>query len=181
MTLPPPRQQVRDSAADKQNSKLFGMSDRSLQLNYDKAYSCPVCRLGQISNLALMEAFACDLCHNIFEANLEKQQLRMVSRQPALIWRWNGRNWIEARTEGMEFGWGYLLAAIMLVALPTSLIGLTIYIFPPTPDTPLYWIPYVWTGLTFLSHLGIIIWLALEFYQLPIGIYLRAIGRRLSR
>lgn len=170
---------MRNSTADKQKSKLFSRSDRLEELSYGGVYSCPVCRLGKIRNMALMEAFACDLCRNIFEPNLETQQLKMVSRQPALIWRWNGRNWVEARLEGMDLGWGYLLAAIALVAVPTSLIGLTLYIFPPAPDVPLFWVPYVWTGLAFLSHLGIIIWLAIEFYQFPVGVYLKASGRRL--
>lgn len=151
----------------------------SHQLNLDSAYPCPVCRLGKIRTMPLMEALACDFCSHIFEANLEKQQLAMVSRQPALIWRWNGKHWVEAHLEGIEFGWGYILAAIVLVALPTALIGLTTYAFPPTPDTPLYWIPYAWVGLTFLSHLGIVVWLMIEIYQLPIGIYLRAIQQRL--
>jgi hypothetical protein len=166
------RRKAADFAGD-QNSKLIN------QLNFDSAYPCPVCRLGQIRNLSLMDAFACDLCNHIFEANLDRQQLKMVARQPPLIWCWNGRHWIEPHLEGMELGWGYILAAIALVALPTTLIGLTLYAFPPTADTPLSWVPYVWAGLTFLSHLGIIVWLVIEIYQFPVGVYLRAIRQRL--
>lgn len=151
----------------------------SQELNFNSAYPCPVCRLGKIRTMPLMEALACDFCSHIFEANLEKQQILMVSRQPALIWRWNGKRWVEAHLEGIEFGWGYILAAIALVALPTALIGLTTYAFPPIPGTPLYWIPYAWAGLTFLSHLGIVVWLMIEIYQIPIGVYLRAIRQRL--
>ncbi len=145
----------------------------------DRVYPCPVCRLGRIKTLPLMDALACEFCRNFFETNLEKQQLKLVSRQPPLIWRWNGKNWVEAHLEGVELGWGYILAAIMLVALPTILIGLTIYAFPPTPGTHLSWLPYVWAVLTFLSHLGIIGWLTIEFYQFPVGAYLRAIRQYL--
>lgn len=141
--------------------------------NYQGVYPCPVCRLGQISGMPLMDAMACELCHHIFTGDLEKQQLKMASRQPPLIWRWNGRNWTGAQLEGMEFGWGYWLAAFALVVLPPTLIGLTLYAFPPIPGTPLFWLPYVWTGLAFLSHMGIIGWLVVEFYQLPVRAYLR--------
>ena len=147
--------------------------------SYQEVYPCPVCRLGQLKALPLMDAMACDFCRNIFTANLEKQQLQMPSRQPPLIWRWNGRNWTGAHLEGVELGWGYFLAAIALVALPTTLIGLTAYSFPPTPDTPLSWLPIAWTGLAFLSHLGIIGWLVIEFYQFPVGAYLRVMRQHL--
>lgn len=172
--IPQSRQKAPDFAASEQNSNSI-----SRDLNFECAYPCPVCRLGQIRNLSLMDAFACDLCRHIFEANLERQQLKMVARQPPLIWRWNGLHWVEAHLEGIELGWGYILAAIALVALPTTLIGLTIYAFPPTPDTPLSWVPYIWAGLTFLSHLGIIVWLVIEFYQIPLYVYLRALRRYL--
>lgn len=149
------------------------------QLDSDGTYPCPVCHLGRIQALPLMDALACDFCRQIFEVNLEKQQLRMLSRQPALLWYWNGKKWVGGSLEGVELGWGYILAALALVALPTILIGLTIYIFPPTPATPLSWLPYTWAGLTFLSHLGIIGWLAIEFYQFPVGVYLRAMWQQL--
>ena len=147
--------------------------------NPDGTYPCPVCRLGQIKEMPLMDAMACDFCRHIFTANLEKQQLKMPSRQPPLIWRWNGRNWTGAHLEGVDLSWGYWLAAGALVFLPPTLIGLTVYTFPPTPDTPLSWLPYVWTGLGFLSHLGIIGWLIIEVYQFPVGAYLRVMRQHL--
>lgn len=147
--------------------------------SYQGVYPCPVCRLGQIEALPLMDAMACNFCNHIFTADLEKQQLKMPSRQPPLIWRWNGRKWTEAQLEGVELGWGYWLAAVALVILPTTLIGLCAYTFPPTPGIPLSCLPTVWTGLTFLSHLGIIGWLVIEFHQFPIGAYLRAIRQHL--
>ena len=112
-------------------SKMVSVS----HLSYQGIYPCPVCRLGQIEALPLMEAMACDFCRHIFTANPERQQLKLVSRQPPLIWRWNGRNWTAAHLEGVELGWGYWIAAAALVLLPPSLIGLTVYAFPPTPGT----------------------------------------------
>jgi len=126
-----------------------------------------------------MDAFACSFCNQIFTADWEKQQLKMPSRQPPLIWSWNGRNWAEAQIEGVELGWGYWLAAVALVFLPSSVIGLAAYNLHPTPGTPLFWLPALWTVLTFLSHLGIIGWLLLEIYQFPVRVYLRAVRQRL--
>lgn len=152
------------------NSQLFSTS-----LNLHEDYPCPVCRVGKISPMPLMEAMSCDFCHEIFTVNLESQQIKMPSRQPPLVWRWNGWKWNQAELEGVELGWGYVLAAIAFVIFPTTLIGIGAYYFPPNPDIPLSWIPYVWTLLTFLLHLSIIIWILIEIYQIPIEAYWRAI------
>jgi len=72
-------------------------------------------------------------------------------------------------------------AAIGLVFLPTTLLGLSAYYFPPVPGSRLSWFPAAWTGLAFLSHLGIVLWLVAEFYQFPVGTYFRAWARRIRR
>jgi hypothetical protein len=124
-----------------------------------------------------METMSCDFCHEIFTVNLELQQIKMPARQPPLIWHWNGFNWTEAQLEGVELGWGYGFAAIAFVILPTILIGVCAYCFPPTPNAPLTWIPYIWTVLTFLAHLAIIVWIFIEVYQIPLAAYLQGITR----
>jgi hypothetical protein len=154
------------------SSKILATS-----FDYRGAYPCPVCRFGKITNMPMMEAMCCDFCQQIFTVNLEQQQLVMPSRQPALIWRWNGFSWTEAELEGVEFGWGYGIAALAFVIFPTSVIGIVAYYFPPHPDVLFSWVPYMWTILTFLSHLSIIVWLFIEVYQIPVGAYLRAIAR----
>ncbi len=151
----------------------------AFDLNSDGTYPCPVCRFGQISSLPLMDALACNFCQHIFTANLEKQQLNMPARQPPLIWGWNGKNWTGANLEGVELGWGYWVAAVVLVLLPTAAIGLSAYYLHPTPGTPLFWLPAIWTGLTFLSHLGIIGWLIIEIYQFPVETYLRVMRQHM--
>jgi hypothetical protein len=120
-----------------------------------------------------MDALACDCCHHIFTAEPERQLLKMADRQPPLTWRWSGKNWIAARLEGVEWGWIYWLFAIALVILPTTIIGMSAYLFPPDPSSRLAWLPVAWTGLVFLSHLGIVGWLVIEFYQFPVWAYLR--------
>jgi hypothetical protein len=156
---------------------MAGMENSSTNLatdfNSDGTYPCPVCRLGQIKALSLMDAMACDLCRNVFTVSLEKQRLFMVSRQPSLIWHWNGRTWVGVHVEGMELGWGYLLIAGAFVLLPPTVFGLSAYFLLETPDTSKSWLPAVWTGLTFLSHLGIIGYAVVGYYQFSIGTYLR--------
>ncbi|MGQ4648149.1 hypothetical protein [Lyngbya aestuarii] len=142
-------------------------------LNYQEIYPCPVCRAGKIQAMPLMEAMACECNRYIFTADLEGQLLKMPDRQPPLLWRWNGKSWVGAHPEGFEWGWvGWLLAS-GFVALPTTLIGLAAYTFPPDPGSSLSWLPGVWVGLTFLSHLVIVLWLLMEFYQFPLWTYLR--------
>ncbi|WP_414528435.1 hypothetical protein [Nodularia chucula] len=149
----------------------------STSFDFQGVYPCPVCRVGKIYPMPMMETMACDFCHEIFTVNVEKQQLKMPARQPPLIWRWNGWNWTEAQLEGVALGWGYGLAAVAFVVLPTSLIALVAYYFPPVSDDPISWLPYIWTILTFLSHLSIILWIWVEIYQIPVGAYFRAINR----
>lgn len=143
-------------------------------------YPCPVCRVGEISALSLMDAMACHFCRHIFTVNVEKQRLQMADRQPPLIWRWNGRMWVGAHLQGVEFGWTYWVASAVFILLPSTLMGFAAYAFPPLPDSPLSWLPTVWTGLTFFSHLTIVGWLVIEFYQFPVVAYLRAMRQRLT-
>ena len=149
----------------------------SKSLNFQEDYPCPVCHVGKISQMPMMEVMCCDFCNEIFTVNLELQQIKMPSREPALVWKWNGFKWTQAQLVGVELGWGYGLAAIAFIILPTTLIGVTAYYFPPHPYAPLSWIPSIWTVLTFLSHLAIIVWIFIEVYQFPIVAYLRAITR----
>lgn len=149
--------------------------------NSHDIYPCPVCHLGKISHMPLMEAMSCDFCQQIFTVNLEKQQITMPTRQPPLIWRWNGKKWAEARLEGVELSWFYWVLAAAFVFIPTSLIGVVAYSFHPSPGTRLFWLPYLWTALTFLSHLSIMVWLFLEIYRFPVTAYLRAMRQHLPR
>ena len=148
--------------------------NKNRPFHYQGTYPCPVCRLNQLKAMPLMDAMACDCCRHIYIADLERQQLKMVDRQPPLTWNWNGKTWKGVHLEGLEFGWTYWFFALALVMFPTSIIGLAAYLFPPEPESTLSWLPLAWTGLTFLSHLAIIGWLVTEFYQFPIRIYLRA-------
>lgn len=152
---------------------MHSFKNKSYRLGDQEVYPCPVCRLSHLKTMPLMDAMACDCCKHIFTADLERQLLKMADRQPPLTWHWNGRTWTGAHLEGVELGWAYWLFAVALVVLPTTLIGMAAYTFPPAPDSTLSWLPVAWTGLTFLSHLAIVGWLVMEFYQFPVWAYLR--------
>jgi hypothetical protein len=148
-------------------------------LNYHDVYPCPVCRHGEISTLPLMEAYACNFCQHIFTANLERQMLKMADSQLALSWYWNGRHWNGLRSEGTEMGALSLLAAVLFVLLPTAIVAISSYLFPPVAGSPLSWLPLFWSILTFAAHLICILWLILEYYQFPLNIYLGALRRHI--
>jgi hypothetical protein len=154
--------------------QMYSSNNNSHPFSYQEVYPCPVCRFTQLKAMPLMEAMACDTCRHIFTPDLERQLLKMADRHPPLTWSWNGRHWTGAHLEGVEWGGVYWLFAVALVVLPTTIIGLSAYTFPSSPDSALSWLPFVWTGLTFLSHLAIVGWLVMEFYQFPIRAFLRA-------
>ncbi|MGB3237216.1 MAG: hypothetical protein WBB29_02900 [Geitlerinemataceae cyanobacterium] len=136
-------------------------------LNYQGIYTCPVCRRGQISAIALMDAFGCNVCHHIFTANLQRQSLRVADTSPALTWRWHGGKWKPSHRDGVELSPSVWLTAGAFVFLPTVIVGTAAYIFPPLPDSPWQWFPLAWMVMAFLSHLAIVAWLILEYYEVP--------------
>jgi hypothetical protein len=152
---------------------MYRAVDTNRPFTYQGTYPCPVCRLNELKAISLMEAMACDCCRHIFTADLDRQQLKIVDRQPSRIWYWTGKTWKGLHREGAEWGWISWLFAVGFVVLPTTIIGLATYIFPPEPGSPLSWFPTVWFGLTFLSHFSIIVWLVTEYYQFPVRVYLR--------
>ncbi|MBE9046471.1 hypothetical protein IQ255_19010 [Pleurocapsales cyanobacterium LEGE 10410] len=143
-------------------------------------YPCPVCRHGKISQMPLMETFSCSFCQHIFTTNFSKQLLKMADSQLPLTWYWNGKIWKGIHREGAEVGWAYIIFALAFVCIPTAIIGMGTYMFPPMNDDVLSWLPLIWTILTFCAHLSCVIWLVVEYYQFPIFLYVRALKRKLS-
>ncbi|ELS02132.1 hypothetical protein Xen7305DRAFT_00018430 [Xenococcus sp. PCC 7305] len=154
--------------------------DLSNRFYYQGQYPCPVCRHGQVTAMPLMEAFACDFCQHIFTTNFDKQLIKMADSQLPLTWYWNGNQWQGIQGEGTNLSWGYLLSGAAFVTFPTVIVALGAYIFPTAPNSPLSWLPLLWTILTPLTHLLIVLWLVVEYYQLPLLLYLNALRRRIS-
>ena len=150
------------------------MSDRKLpplterrSLNYEETYLCPVCRHGQISSLALMDAFACNFCRHIFTADLRDQSVRVEDSSQPMTWRWNGVTWQALHQVDIDLSIVIWLVGGVLVLLPPTLIWISTHTFPPIEGSAWYWFPTIWVGLAFLLHLTLVTWLLVEHYQVP--------------
>lgn len=142
---------------------------------------CPVCRFGQLATMTLMETLSCVQCNHIFTVDSNQQTLTVVDSAHPLSWQWNGRAWRGIYPKGMELGGADWFAGIALILFPVCIVGVTVYRFPPLPNTPWSWFPLFWTGLTFLSHLFLVGSIVCNYYQFPIRVYLKALGRYLLR
>jgi hypothetical protein len=150
-------------------------------LQYDGTYLCPVCRHGQIQELALTEAFACDFCRHIFTANLTEQTLQVVDSSQPMTWRWNGRGWLAAYQEDYPLSSLIWLMGAILVVLPCAMIWGAAYVFPPLPDSQWASFPTVWATSALILHLGIVLWIFAEYYQMPFYVSTKIRFQRLLR
>ena len=137
-------------------------------LCFHDSYTCPVCRHGQITELTLMDAFACNFCRHIFTANLREQSIHVEDSSQPMSWRWNGRNWQAANQPDVDLTVVIWLVGVALVILPPVLVGIPAYIFTPLEGSDRSWFPTFWVGLTFLTHFLFVAWLMVEHYQLPL-------------
>jgi len=151
----------------KSDRHLAALNVERRSLNYEETYLCPVCRHGQISALALMDAFACNFCRHIFTADLLDQSVRVEDSSQPMTWRWNGVTWQGLRQVDMDLSIVIWLVGTVLVVLPPSLIWLSSHTFPPMEGSDWYWFPTVWVSLAFLLHFTLVAWLIVEHYQVP--------------
>ena len=142
---------------------------------------CPFCRFGQLATMALMDTLSCVQCNHIFTVDSSQQTLTVVDSSHPLTWQWNGQTWRGVYPKGMELGGADWFAGIALILFPALIVGITAYLFPPIPNTPWAWFPLFWTGLTFLFHLFLVGSIICNYYQFPIMVYLKAMGRYLLR
>lgn len=173
-------QQFRSSFGNSKSDLLQQEWTEFNRFNCQGMYPCPVCRHGKVTEMPLMETFACNFCQHIFTANYDKQLLKMADSQLPLTWYWNGKIWKGIHREGAEVGWAYVFFGVAFVLLPTAIIGAGMYLFPPMSGSLLSWLPLFWTVLTFCAHLSCVIWLIIEYYQFPIFLYIRALKRKLQ-
>lgn len=151
------------SALSDRNSATLNLERRAL--NYEETYLCPVCRHGQISALALMDAFACNFCRHIFTADLRDQSVRVEDSSQPMTWRWNGLNWQGLHQIDLDLSIVIWLVGAVLVVLPPTLIWFSSHTFPPMEGSDWYWFPTVWVSLAFLCHFTLVSWLLVEHYQ----------------
>lgn len=151
--------------------------DRWRPLHFEDRYPCPFCRQGQISHWYLMEVFSCGLCDRIFSADLSQQtiQLENDTEYRKRRWRWSGHRW--QRSEKQDTSVWLLLLSLAVVILPTTLIGVAGYLFPPLPQDTIPF-PVRWAALTGILHLAVVLWFWLAYYQIPLWVILRVRMRR---
>lgn len=139
----------------------------SRELSFQSTYLCPVCRHGHITAMTLMDAFSCDFCRHIFTTNLVEQTVQVVDSSQPMSWRWTGRNWRVAYRDEFDLTVVIWVVGLLLVALPSTIVWLATYTFPPLPNSKWAWFPMIWVGCTFFIHFSMVIWLLAEHYQLP--------------
>ena len=142
-------------------------------LSYDDSYTCPVCRHGQLNALVLIDAFACSFCRHIFTADLIAQSIRLEDNAKPLQWKWVGRTWQPLHPQqGTLTVWTWFIG-FALVIVPSTLVWLSYHTFPPLPDSSGAWLPLIWIALTFGAHASIVLWLFLDYFQLPAYVALK--------
>jgi hypothetical protein len=136
-------------------------------LSYEGTYLCPICRHGQIAELPLMEAVSCNFCRHIFTVNLSNQTVQVVDSSQPMSWRWDGRTWLAAYQEDQHLAILVWILCLGLVLLPSAIVGIAAYIFPPLPDSPWARFSSVWTLATLILHGVMVAWVLAEYYQVP--------------
>jgi hypothetical protein len=93
---------------------LSVQSQKSQKIDFSQDYPCPCRRRGQITPIALTEAFGCNRCQQIFVVEENGQVLEQLSGAYPYkkSWRWNGRKWHIANP---QLGDSYLLIAMGVI------------------------------------------------------------------
>lgn len=136
--------------------------------------SCPACRVGRLSVLAMMDALACNLCSHIFTVNPQRGTLTLSGSALPVYWQWDGHTWHAPGGQGL--GWADKLAAGALIVCPPALIAFCSWV-PLQPDSSYAWFPAFWCTLTFLCHAGCVLAILVSYYQFSLSACLRALGR----
>jgi hypothetical protein len=116
--------------------------------------------------MLMMEAWACNFCRHILSQEGSQPILRLEdSNLSDCRWRWQGQGWQAVRPGGGEVTAAIWGIAFTLMILPVGLLWLTYHTFPPLPGSS--WpFPTLWMGLTIAAHLGIVLWILLNHYQI---------------
>lgn len=153
----------------------------SRPLGYDDSYICPVCHHGQLRAMVLMDAFACDFCRHIFTSELGQQSIRLEDSAKQLQWKWTGQTWKPLHLQQKDLTIWTWLIGVAVVMLPAALVWLSYHTFPPSSNSVGSWFPLFWIALTFGTHLSIVLWLFLEYYQFPAYVALKIQVQRWQR
>jgi hypothetical protein len=111
---------------------------KAQKIDLAQSYPCPCRRRGQLTQIALTEAFGCNRCQQIFvveEGGYVLEELSTSYRHKR-AWRWNGHQW-----QGVSSGFGdsYLSIALGIV-LTMLIIGLLLTLGSPGNSGPMFWV-----------------------------------------
>jgi hypothetical protein len=142
-----------------------------MSLTRQDSYICPICRHGKLNDMVMMDTLCCSFCRHIFSVNfnvkLEQQILQVEDRIPQTVWRWQGDRWISLHPVNVDLSILVWMTSVFLVAIPSGVIWLSAYVFPPIGGLMWNSFPIVWGDVTFSIHFLIAAWLLVEHYQLP--------------
>ncbi|MDH6058854.1 hypothetical protein NWP17_00035 [Chrysosporum bergii ANA360D] len=84
------------------------------KIELNKEYPCPCRRKGQLTSIALTEAFGCDRCQQIFVVEDNGHVLEQLSTTYPYKrgWNWTGNSW---RMIPTQLGEGYLPIALAII------------------------------------------------------------------
>jgi hypothetical protein len=131
--------------------------------------------------MPFMETWGCSFCGQLFLGDLIQRSLKTVDPSFPQTWYWDGYQWQRSLEPALEPRWLWQALSVLLIVLPTSLVGVSAYLFPPEPDSFLHELPIIWTGLTAIAHLVIVLYLITEYYQVPFVAYRQALQRIWTR
>lgn len=148
-------------------------------LEMAESYECPMCRHGQIRQMALMDAYACSFCRHIFDVNLPRQTVHVVDGLQSMGWRWQGRRWQPIYQGGGDVALTLWLVGLVLVVFPAGLVALGGYMFPPLEASAGITWSLAWALGTLAAHGTMVGWLMAEHYQFPIYVMVKIRLQRL--
>jgi hypothetical protein len=111
---------------------------KAQKIDLAQSYPCPCRRRGQLTQIALTEAFGCNRCQQIFVVEGGGYVLEELSTsyRHKRAWRWNGHQWQGASS---GFGDSYLSIALGIV-LTMLIIGLLLTLGSPGNSGPMFWV-----------------------------------------
>ena len=110
---------------------------KAQKIDLTQNYPCPCRRRGQLTQIALTEAFGCNRCQQIFvveEGGYILEELSTSYRYKR-TWRWNGHQW-----NGASSGFGESYLSIVLgVILVLLIIGFLLAFNSPANSGMVFW------------------------------------------
>ncbi|MBD2159482.1 MAG: hypothetical protein VKL01_08330 [Limnothrix sp.] len=111
---------------------------KTSQIELTESYPCPCRQRGTLRPIALMDAFGCDRCQQIFVVTESGDQIEQVSSGAIYrrLWRWTGTRWLSVRPPLREnylpitLWAGFVLVLAWLPLIVKGLAGTAAWLLP---------------------------------------------------